>query len=169
MNINTWQQLSGLKKDLYESLNILIADPGVEREVIASDLLNSVKKLNGIEEIYQRSMRKSEMILSMIAHKKENGIPLTEKELEKKNQINFVHLENIANIKAGLLHLVYVLLEDDLVEREVIAFDLSFQVNNLNELEMGCIQHLEKNEFPRIQRICEELEISREKEKASAN
>lgn len=169
MNINTWQQLSALKKDLYGSLNFLITDPFVEREVIASDLLSSIKRLNGIEEVYQRFLQKSEIHLVLIGQKTEKGIPLSENDLQKKEKINFGHLEDISSIKAGLLNVVYVLLEDVVVEREAVAVDLLLQVNKLNDVEQGCIKILQESEFARIDQLCLELELKREKKKAFAS
>jgi hypothetical protein len=157
MNLKMWQQIVEIKGNILNLVNLLVVDQFNEREEIASELLDNIKKVNCLEEVFRKDTIKSHQLLSKIA---EN--PSFEINPEVREKINFTQWKLIVTLKSMLLSATNALLEDKLVSREEIASRLMADVYCLDQIEKGCIEQLEKTEFPRIDKLCEEIEDKRE-------
>jgi hypothetical protein len=157
MNLQTLQQLAELKGNLLNLVNVLVVDQFNEREEIAWELLDNIKKVNCLEETFRKNTLKGHQLLSQIV---EN--PFIEIKPEEREKINFSQWKLIVTFKSMLLSATIELLEDKSISREKIASRLMADVYCLNHIEEVCIEQLEKTEFPRIEMLCDNIEFERE-------
>lgn len=61
MTLNSWQQLSKLKANLVELVDVLISDDVISRKEIAFDLLANIETLNGVESDLVKFIRNNQM------------------------------------------------------------------------------------------------------------
>jgi hypothetical protein len=159
MNLKTWQQISEIKRDILNSVKILATEQVTPREVVGWDLLKVVKNVNALEEDFRKNTIKEHRLLCQIA-----ADPFSIAEPHEIKEFNFSQWQLIVTLKSLLLSAVHTIFEDKSISREEIASRLLGHVYCLNQIEEGCIEYLENTEFLRIDELCDNIEISREKE-----
>ncbi|WML42701.1 hypothetical protein [Neobacillus sp. PS3-40] len=73
----------------------------------------------------------------------------------------------ISKLKANLLELADVLLSDEIMSKEEIAFDLICNVQTLTNIEGDVIKSFRNNKMRKLHQTCEEKEIERENKRPS--
>ncbi|WP_342432631.1 hypothetical protein [Neobacillus sp. FSL H8-0543] len=162
MNLKTWQQISEVKSNILNLVKILVTDHVTPRELIAWDILKTVKNVNALEGDFRENTIKDHRLLCQLT---EDFLSVTiPEEISVKS---FSHWQLVVTLKEMLLSVTNTLLEDQSIRNEVIASRLLGHVYCINQIEEGCIEQLEKTEFPRIDMLCDNIEFERENSQIS--